>query len=199
MIMSNASELRERLDVLTLMKTDARCWSWVPFHETFGKVERKARRNVFSGTAVAAETYDITLRRQGLTKSNALLWCGTPLFVSAVEHDRHWTRISAVAIKSTRVERSVENYGKNELNNPIRLPPAKLIFPGWLAEKYVRAERDSPAVEITRTYVLIVPKALEVIPVGDTTKVDGEDYVVEVQHLLGSDNNEYEIVYRGEA
>lgn len=199
MIMSNASELRERLDVLTLLETDARCWSWVPFHETFGKVERKSRRNVFSGAAVSAEAYDITLRRQRLTKANALLWQGMPLFISAVEHDRHWTRVSAVAVKSARVERSVERYGKNLLNNPIRLPPDKLIFPGWLAEKYVRAERDIPAVEITRTYVLIVPKALEVIPVGDVIKVDGEDYVVEVRHLLGADNNEYEIVYRGEA
>lgn len=199
MIRSNAGELTERLDVLTLLETDARCWSWVPFHDTFGKVERKTRRSVFSGAAASAEAYDITLRAQGLTRANALLWHGALLFISAIERDRHWIRVSAAAVKSVRVERSVEVYGKNELNNPVRLPPSKLIFPGWLAEKYVRAEREVPAVEILRTYVLIVPKALEVIPVGDTITVDGVSYVVEVQHLLDADNNEYEIVYRGEA
>lgn len=199
MIRSNASELKERLDVLTLLETDARCWSWVPFHDTFGKVERRARRSVFSGAAASAEAYDVTLRAQKLTKANALLWRDTPLFVSSVESDRHWIKVSAAAVKSVKVERSVETYGKNELNNPVRLPPAKVIFPGWLAEKYVKAEREVPAVEVLRTYVLIVPKALEVIPVGDIIRVDGESYLVEVQHLLDADNNEYEIVYRGEA
>ncbi|MEG1492563.1 MAG: hypothetical protein RR394_09965 [Oscillospiraceae bacterium] len=194
-----AGELDTKLSVLQLLKTE-NCWAFNPFHQTFGHVEIKNTRNIFSTTAMSARTVEVTVRRQAITLRDSLLWGDKQLFISAIDDSKkHLLTITAAEIAPVTVLRKIERYGKNEMNNPIRLAPVEQTFPAWISEKYVKLEKDKPAANIETVFVLIVPKAVDVLAVGDLIVFGGAAYAVEICHLLDPNKNEYEIVFRGDA
>ncbi|MEG0035574.1 MAG: hypothetical protein RR743_02830, partial [Oscillospiraceae bacterium] len=117
--------------------------------QTFGHVEIKNTRNIFSATAMSARTVEITVRRQAITLRDSLLWGDKQLFISAIDDSKkHLLTITAAEIAPVTVLRKIERYGKNEMNNPIRLAPVEQTFPAWISEKYVKLEKDKPAANI---------------------------------------------------
>lgn len=192
-----ADKLDKRVSVLQLTKNGS-TWSFETFHETRACIELLRQRNIFSASAASADSYKLTMRRQTVTPFHSLLWEDKRLLITAVDDysDRHTVTATAAAVMPVTVTRKMQQYGKNALNNPVKLEPVVLSFPAWLAEKYVKLSADKPQNTVEQAYVLIVPKAVDVIEVGDVITVFGESFAVEVQHLLDPVKNEYEIVAR---
>lgn len=196
--MPTASNLDKRISILEL-DSQHNVWAWVPFHDTMAQIVRLNRRSIFSSVALAAVSLELTVRAQSVGLQNSILWGEQQLYITEVERQRHFVVIKASPLQPVTVEREIVRYGRNEMNNPVRLEPETLSFPAWLTEKYVKADRDLPRTALETGYVLIVPKAIPEIPVGDVIEVDGKSFAVEQQHLLDPDRSEYEIVQRRDA
>lgn len=185
--------------ILRVVKTPSGNWTWRTVHKTWATIVRRKTRSIFSSFASMAPTFEMTMRTQGVKLENCIRWEKEMYFINTVDSERHLVKVAVAALKSVTVMRSIERYGRNTLNNPIRLEPEKIRFPAWLAEKYVRTSVDVPAMPIETRYVLIVPKVIPEIPAGDIIHFDGRSFAVEVAHTLEADRNEYEIVERRDA
>ena len=198
----DAGSLRERLQVLTLTEDPAGTWTWQPVRQARAQAELTTRSNLFSSAGIGARGAELVLRAQPLTLHQALLWGGQHLFLTAILpegrlHLRvHAALVEPVACQATRTEDTVGAAGR-----PGTEETRRLTFPGVLAEKYVRYEREETHDESDVSYVLVTGKPIA-LQAGDLVTVRegpaADVYHVTACHVLDEYKNEYEIARRGD-
>lgn len=198
----DAGSLRERLQVLTLTEDPAGTWTWQPVRQARAQAELTTRSNLFSSAGIGARGAELVLRAQPLTLHQALLWGGQHLFLTAILpegrlHLRvHAALVEPVACLAIRTEDTVGAAGR-----PVTEETMRLTFPGVLAEKYVRYEREETHDESDVSYVLVTGKPIA-LQAGDLVTVRegpaADVYHVTACHVLDEYKNEYEIARRGD-
>lgn len=198
----DAGKLRDVLQVLELKESPEGTWTWQKVRKARGAVELSTGRNLFSSVGIGARGAEIILRRQPLTLHNALLWGEQHLFLSAIlPEGRLHLRVQAALVEpveclATRTEDTVGEAGR-----PTTAETMRVIFPGVLAEKYARYEREETHAENATSYVLVVPKEIQ-LKAGDLVTVQEGPaqgvYNVQICHVLDPYKNEYEIAWRGD-
>lgn len=192
---------------LTILELDSEtdlmgnvAFGWLPFHETWGEVELKTARNIFSAVAMGARTVEIKLRRQPLTLDNVILRSDRYMYITEINdtEDRHFVTVTTAQLDPVICSAKQETFGRNALNRLVSSGARILTFPAWLTEKYVGRTQADPQVVLDTLYVLITPKAIE-LNAGDLVTVDGKVYTVWTSHTLDEHKNEYEISRKDEA
>ena len=198
----DAGKLRDVLQVLELKENPKGTWTWQKVRKARGQVELSTGQNLFSTVGIGARGAEIVLRRQPLTLHNALLWGEQHLFLSAIlPEGRLHLRVQAALVEpvtclATRTEDTVGEAGR-----PTTAETMRMTFPGVLTEKYARYEREETHAENETSYVLVVPKAIQ-LKASDLVTVQGGPakavYYVTICHVLDPYKNEYEIVWQGD-
>lgn len=198
----DAGKLRDVLQVLELKESPEGTWTWQKVRKARGAVELSTGRNLFSSVGIGARGAEIILRRQPLTLHNALLWGEQHLFLSAIlTEGRLHLRVQAALVEpvtclATRTEDTVGEAGR-----PTTAETMRITFPGVLTEKYTRYEREETHAENETSYVLVVPKVVQLKASDLVTVKEGPAkgvYYVTICHVLDPYKNEYEIVWRGD-
>ena len=198
----DAGKLRDVLQVLELKESPEGTWTWQKVRKARGAVELSTGRNLFSSVGIGARGAEIILRRQPLTLHNALLWGEQHLFLSAIlPEGRLHLRVQAALVEpvtclATRTEDTVGEAGR-----PTTAETMRMTFPGVLTEKYTRYEREETHAENETSYVLVVPKVVQLKASDLVTVQEGPAkgvYYVTICHVLDPYKNEYEIVLRGD-
>ncbi len=198
----DAGKLRDVLQVLELKENPKGTWTWQKVRKARGAVELSTGRNLFSSVGIGARGAEIILRRQPLTLHNALLWGEQHLFLSAIlPEGRLHLRVQAALVEpvtclATRTEDTVGEAGR-----PTTAETMRITFPGVLTEKYTRYEREETHAENETSYVLVVPKVVQLKASDLVTVKEGPAkgvYYVTICHVLDPYKNEYEIVWRGD-
>ena len=198
----DAWKLRDVLQVLELKENPKGTWTWQKVRKARGQVELSTGRNLFSTVGIGARGAEIVLRRQDLTLHNALLWGEQHLFLTAIlPEGRLHLRVQAALVEpveclATRTEDTVGEAGR-----PTTAETMRVTFPGVLTEKYARYEREETHAENATSYVLVVPKEIQ-LKAGDLVTVQEGPaqgvYNVQICHVLDPYKNEYEIAWRGD-
>ena len=198
----DAGKLRDVLQVLELKESPEGTWTWQKVRKARGAVELSTGRNLFSSVGIGARGAEIILRRQPLTLHNALLWGEQHLFLSAIlPEGRLHLRVQAALVEpvtclATRTEDTVGEAGR-----PTTAETMRITFPGVLTEKYTRYEREETHAENETSYVLVVPKVVQLKASDLVTVQEGPAqgvYNVQICHVLDPYKNEYEIAWRGD-
>ena len=198
----DAGKLQDVLQVLKLAENPEGTWTWQNVRKARGQVELSTGRNLFSTVGIGARGAEIVLRRQDLTLHNALLWGEQHLFLSAIlpEGRLHlWVQaalVEPVTCLATRTEDTVGEAGR-----PTTAETMRMTFPGVLTEKYARYEREETHAENETSYVLVVPKAIQLQASDLVTVQEGPAkgvYYVTICHVLDPYKNEYEIAWSGD-
>lgn len=198
----DAGRLNKAVHVLELRETAPGAWEWGPIRRTWTMLTLQTKKNVFSSVGIGARGAELILRRQPLTLHNALLWGEQHLFLSAIlPEGRLHLRVQAALVEpvtclATRTEDTVGEAGR-----PTTAETMRMTFPGVLTEKYARYEREETHAENETSYVLVVPKAIQLKASDLVTVQEGPAkavYYVTICHVLDPYKNEYEIVWQGD-
>jgi hypothetical protein len=87
---------------------------------------------------------------------------------------------------------------KVALNRPVYSNPYTVTFPGCLIEKYMGHTQGDPMASIEKRYVLVTPKAIELLT-GELVTISNNTYTILIPHVLDEYKNEYEIIERKDA
>ncbi len=198
----DAGRLNKAVHVLELRETAPGAWEWGPIRRTWTMLTLQTKKNLFSSVGIGARGAELILRRQPLTLHNALLWGEQHLFLSAIlPEGRLHLRVQAALVEpvtclATRTEDTVGEAGR-----PTTAETMRMTFPGVLTEKYTRYEREETHAENETSYVLVVPKVVQLKASDLVTVQEGPAkgvYYVTICHVLDPYKNEYEIVLRGD-
>ena len=198
----DAGRLNKAVHVLELRETAPGAWEWGPIRRTWTMLTLQTKKNLFSSVGIGARGAELILRRQPLTLHNALLWGEQHLFLSAIlPEGRVHLRVQAALVEpvtclATRTEDTVGEAGR-----PTTAETMRMTFPGVLTEKYTRYEREETHAENETSYVLVVPKVVQLKASDLVTVQEGPAkgvYYVTICHVLDPYKNEYEIVLRGD-
>ena len=198
----DAGRLNQTVQVLELRETAPGAWEWGPIRRTWTMLTLQTKKNLFSSVGIGARGAELILRRQPLTLHNALLWGEQHLFLSAIlPEGRLHLRVQAALVEpvtclATRTEDTVGEAGR-----PTTAETMRMTFPGVLTEKYARYEREETHAENETSYVLVVPKVVQLKASDLVTVQEGPAkgvYYVTICHVLDPYKNEYEIVLRGD-
>ena len=199
----DAGKLRDALQVLELKESPAGTWTWQMAGKVRGQVELTTGRNLFSSVGIGARGAESILRRRALTLHQALLWGEQHLFLTAIlPEGRLHLRVQAALVEpvtclATRTEDTVGEAGRPTTEETMRV-----IFPGILTEKYAKYEREETHAENETSYVLVIPKTIQLQASDLVTVQEGPAkgvYYVTICHVLDPYKNEYEIAWRGDA
>ena len=150
----------------------------------------QTKKNVFSSVGIGARGAELILRRQPLTLHNALLWGEQHLFLSAIlPEGRLHLRVQAALVSLDTVALLKD------------ADTMRMTSPWVLTEKYARYEREETHAENETSYVLVVPKAIQLKASDLVTVQEGPAkavYYVTICHVLDPYKNEYEIVWQGD-
>lgn len=172
----DAGALNERIEVLKLMKV-GETYTWEVERRSWAKAELTARRNNFSAHGIGATGVKLTIRRQGLTLGNAIRLNGQHCFLTSIQPlGRNHLTVEAALVEVSLCE---DKY-------------TGTVFPAIPTEKYLRHEQEVPMAVNTMEYVLVTPKAIELLT-GETVTVDGVKCPIHVAHTLDPNKNEFEI------
>ena len=198
----DAGRLNKAVHVLELRETAPGAWEWGPIRRTWTMLTLQTKKNLFSSVGIGARGAELILRRQPLTLHNALLWGEQHLFLSAIlPEGRLHLRVQAALVEpvtclATRTEDTVGEAGR-----PTTAETMRMTFPGVLTEKYARYEREETHAENETSYVLVVPKAIQLKASDLVTVQEGPAkavYYVTICHVLDPYKNEYEIGWQGD-
>ena len=152
---------------------------------------------------IGARGAEIVLRRQDLTLHNALLWGEQHLFLSAIlPEGRLHLRVQAALVEHTRSRVGHPDRGYRGRGRAAHYGGDHAHDLSWvLTEKYARYEREETHAENETSYVLVVPKAIQLKASDLVTVQEGPAkavYYVTICHVLDPYKNEYEIVWQGD-
>lgn len=191
--------LDAKLTILELAR-EGNTYGWLPMHETWGEVELKSDRNIFSSVAIGARTVELRLRRQPLTLDHSILRGDKQMFITEINdsESRHFITVTAALIDPVVCAVTRETRKLNELNRLVSSGSENISFPAWITEKYVGRTQANPQVVLDTMYVLITSKAIELNP-GELVMVEGKAFTVWAAHTLDDHKNEFEIARKDEA
>ncbi|MCL2045735.1 MAG: hypothetical protein FWG88_05060 [Oscillospiraceae bacterium] len=134
-----------------------------------------------------------------ITLHNALIFAtggGGHCHISDINMDKPGFYIlTAAFVEHQNCECRRTETGMGVLNRPDVVELDPLVFPGILAEKYLRQSQGEPMSYSEYRYMLVTPKAIE-LEIGELVEVGGKLCQVAVAHLLDPYKNEYEVVMR---
>lgn len=199
-----SSKLDQVVEVLELQKDDSGNYTWGRIQRRWASVDLNTTRNLFSSIGIGARGAAVVLRTApALTLHNALRWKEQFLFLTSmiIGEDRDRLELQAALVEpvtclATRTEDTVGEAGR-----PTTAETMRMTFPGVLTEKYARYEREETHAENETSYVLVVPKAIQLQASDLVTVQEGPAkgvYYVTICHVLDPYKNEYEIVWRGD-
>lgn len=173
--------LSERVAVLNFRNTSgpdtSAAWEWGTIRRTWARAELMAKPNIYSVHGIGAAGVTFTLRRQGITLDNALLWQGRHCLITAIRPlGRLYLTVEAALVVLSRC----------------RDPKTGDTFPAVMTEKYVGHQQLEPMAINTHQRVLVVPKAVRLLP-GQLVEVDGTPWPIRTPYELDPHKNEYEI------
>ena len=172
----DAGELRERIEILSFRKEE-NAYQWHTERMSWAKAERAGRRRIFSTHAASSEGINFIIRRQALTRANAIRFAGQHyLITSIVPHGRLHFRVETAAVQLAVCADKYENF----------------TFPSVLSEIYARHDSPLPMDSNVTRYVLVTPKEISLVP-GRLVEVNGAPWPIRVGHTLDEWKNEYEI------
>lgn len=179
----SAGDLRERVAVLVLARTESGDYAWESSWKVWADAQPDTRSNLFSSIGVGARGVTFTIRKSArLTLHHAMLWRGQHCFLTAIlPHDHPGYQVVKAALAEPAACRKDAD-----------LDPVGCGFPGILTEKYVRHEQPDLHAEVAWDHVLVTPKAVELAP-GSWVTVGEAYYRVQAPYLLDPYKNEYEI------
>lgn len=199
-----SSRLDQAIEVLELRQDDSGIYSWASIQRRWASVDLNTTRNLFSGVGIGARGASVVLRTSpALTLHHALRWRGQFLFLTAmvVGENRDCLELQTALVEpvqclATRTEDAVGEAGR-----PTPAETMRLSFPGILTEKYAKYEQEETHGENDISYVLVVPKIIQ-LKSGDLVAVQEGPakavYYVTACHVLDPYKNEYEISWRGD-
>ena len=184
----SAGDLRERVAVLTLARTESGDYAWETGWKVWADAQPDTRSNLFSSIGVGARGVTFTIRRSaGLTLHHAMLWRGQHCFLTAIlPHGHPGYQVVKAALAEPAVCRQDADRD-----------PAGYRFPGILTEKYLKWEQPEPYSVNQITYVLVTPPEIRLQP-GGLVAVNGRNYEVQLAHTLDPSKVEYEITRKGD-
>ena len=194
----NPGDMRHRLSVLSLTeRADGQGWEWSEMRRTWAAAEQTGRRSLFSSYGEGREEWKLTLRRQALSRHQAIRMGGAFLYLTEITqqpNERGWMTVRAAAIEP--VDCAVER--RAAALDPVYLRPrltstGEVHFPALLTEKYVRMTEGMPNDRTARGYILVTPKAVS-LSAGELVCVRGDKWRVQIAHELEDYRNEYEIL-----
>lgn len=172
----DAGELRERIEILTLMKI-ATNYSWEVSRNSWAKAEPASKKRIFSAHATSAEGINFTIRRQELSRADAIRYLGRHCFItSIVPMGRLHLRVEAALVDIVQCE---DKY-------------TGTAFPAVVSEIYARHAELEPMDVNTVRHVLVTPKDIELIP-GRLVSVADKSWPILVAHELDPWHNDYEV------
>lgn len=188
----NPGLLRERIEILSFKKRRY-SYFWDSIITVWANVEQNNKTNLFSKVGVGEKTVKFIIRKRDLTLHNAFEWQNRHCFLTDIrEIDRSYLEVIAAQIEPTICSLTRNVLLKNELNRPVLKPKRICSFPACMVEKYLGFQQQIPQAINTMTYVLVTPKAIELL-VGDLVKIGDNVYNVQIIHNLDEYKNEYEI------
>lgn len=201
----DAGALNERLEVLELQQGEENIWAWVPIRRIWAMVSTGGspqKRNLFSALGVGAQNASITLRRQPLTLHHAMRWRDKHLLLTSLTDGRTMYLDGSAAVVSPvqcQAKRTTTKLGA--ANRPQQVAEQQVTFPGVLTEKYVRYEQEETHARTQTLYVLITPKAIDLVEGMVVTVQEGLGkgvYNLQTRHTLDEYKNEYELSRKGD-
>jgi hypothetical protein len=196
----NTYDLRDKLSVLSLAKSGT-VYTWTSVRSIWSKAERTGRISIFSSVGKGAPGVKLTIRKQDITRHNALKWNNSQCVITdiAESEDRRYLELSAAMIEPVvcKVTRTAKS--KDEYNRPVYTPSVALTFPAYLTEKYMRYAQDQPMTVSETALVLVVPKSVEQLNMNELVEVSDIKYEILACRTLDEYKNEYEISRKDDA
>lgn len=196
-----AGELRERVEVLTLVQTETG-YAWQAEGSLWAKAEKTSAKNLFSSIGLGAPTVRFVLRARPLTLHQALRLRGQHCFLTEIAplpENRLYLAVTAA------VTQPVECFVQRRIleRDPVLLRPKlideqKIHFPASFTEKYVKLAAGTPNDVSEQCYVLITPKRIA-LHVGELVGMQDAMWRVQAAHVLDEYKNEYEIIRKEDA
>lgn len=198
----DAGALDQTVRVLELTEGPAGTWTWRPVRPARARVELTTKSNLFSRVGIGARGAELVLRAQPLTLHQALLWGEQHLFLTAIlPEGRLHLRVQAALVRPVSCTATRQEDTVGEAGRPIHGETMRVTFPGVLAERYVRYEREETHDESDVSYVLVTGRPIALRP-GDLVRVaEGPAagaYHVTASHVLDRYKREYEIAWKGD-
>lgn len=170
----DAGELRERIEVLELQRTE-KAYRWQPVRKSWAKAVLSNKRNHFSVHGIGAAGVTFTIRCQNLTLGHAFQHNGQHCFITGIfPEGRQHLRVEAALVVISQCE---DKY-------------TDTTFPGIVTEEYHRHDQLEPQAVNTLRHVLVTPKDILLTP-GRLVDVDGVAWPILTAHLLDPWKNEY--------
>lgn len=195
----DAGKLSKRITVL-----EYAAGAWRPAMKRFAAMEHKADNRtqgvIFSPLAARASGVIFVVRGNDIDLHNAILVDGQHyMLVAAVPQDRRYTVLTAAAVTITLCQLQRPNItGKDALNKPVYGAPQIMDFEAILSEVYAGWQRGRPQMGLDQGVILTAPKAV-LLRAGDLVKTPAATYAVRECHTMGLYQNDYEIVWQGDA
>nr|DAG13212.1 MAG TPA: hypothetical protein [Caudoviricetes sp.] len=201
----DAGALNERLEVLELQQGKENIWAWVPIRQIWAMVSTGGspqKRNLFSALGVGAQNASITLRRQPLTLHHAMRWRDKHLLLTSLtDGSTMYLDGSAAVVSPVQCQAKRTTTKLGAANRPQQVAEQQVTFPGILTEKYVRYEQEETHARTQTLYVLITPKAIDLVEGMVVTVQEGLGkgvYNLQTRHTLDEYKNEYELSWKGD-
>ena len=198
----NAGDFGDRLEILELEETAPGTWEWVWQQTVWAKAEQQAFRSLISNNSITQRTTRFTVHANlSLTMHNALTFAtggGGHFHISDINRDKPGFHVlTAAFVEPQRCECRRTETGLGALNRPDVVELDSLVFPGILAEKYLRQNQGEPMSQSEYRFILIAPKCIS-LDIGELVDVGGRVCQVSVAHLLDPYKSEYEVVERSD-
>lgn len=198
--MIDPGELNEQVEILELRQNSTE-FAWIKVSTAWAKAETEKaqnRKNLFSSVGIGAKSIALRMWKQNLTLHNAVRCRGKFCFLTSIDDaDCLFYEITAALIEPTICAVTHVITEKNEMKNPVAIKSEMITFPAVLTEKYLGFEQKEPQAVTETTYVLVTPKAIELL-ISDLVDIAGKKYCVQVAHTLDEYKNEYEVYRKGE-
>lgn len=186
----NAGKLRAFTEVLHYSED-----KWRPLFTAYGAYKR-LQRVIYSRHAVAVPGAQFLMRETGVDPRMAIRYDGRFFLITEVEPaERGFIHVTTAEVEPKRIFGFRREQTQGSLNRPVVTDEALTPFFGIIAERYVRAEQETPQSEITTTLVLTTPKSVLLKP-GDRLMCRGLELCDERESALdlSSSKVDYRVV-----
>jgi len=197
----NAGEFGQQVEILELVELEPDNYSWQAVKKLWAKTEHQTARTIFTINTVMQRSTKFTIwALPELTLHHAIFVSdgNTHYYLADINKDTPGiyvlTALTVVPITciAERTKTVTGDYNRPEV---VKLPP--VVFPGVLAEKYIRQTQEEPMSYTEARHILVTPKVIT-LDIGELVHIVGKPHEIVVFHGLDPYRNEYEILRRSD-
>lgn len=184
------SKFDSRVTLHSLTLLDG-AYTWESIGAVWAGVEQTTKNTYLSSIGVGARAAEMVFRAESAPDmQTAIEWQGRMYYPTAIVRN---DRAAFVTVTAAQVELFAATL------TPYRGRSTDFAsFPAVLLERYLRYAQERPMAVLSESYVLVVPKAVE-LEVADLVQIDGlGKFHVDVPHRLDPNWNQYEITRKAE-